>query len=349
MGNSTLVTYTKLSPNKTKPRNHAIDTITIHCFVGQVTAQSGCNAKGFVNYNPLTGSSCNYVVGHDGSIGLCVEEANRSWCSGGKNKLGLPIKVNGISGKDNDHRAITIEVASETVYPYKVTDKAYDALIRLCADICKRNNIKKLLWKGDKSLVGKVDQQNMTVHRWFSTKECPGDYLYNLHGDIAAKVNKLLGVVEEEKAPAPAPTVGKGDFVSILDGATYYNGKSIPAWVKKKQWVVADVDGDRAVLGKSTDGKNNIQSAINTKYLKVVTAAKKEEAKVVTVLPYKVKVTASPVYIRKGAGTNTQKVGAITDKGVYTIVEERDGAGATKWLKLKSGAGWIPAESCKKV
>lgn len=197
MSNSQLVTYTKLSPNCTKPRNHEIDTITIHCFVGQVTAQEGCNAKKFVTYNPISGASCNYVVGHDGSIGLCVDEANRSWCSGGKDKLGRAIKVNGFTGKDNDHRAITIEVASASVYPYAVTTKAYDALIRLCADICKRNNIKKLIWKADKSLVGDVAKQNMTVHRWFSTKECPGACLYDLHGDIAAKVNELLGVKDD--------------------------------------------------------------------------------------------------------------------------------------------------------
>ena len=185
MSNSKLVTYTKLSPNCTKPRNHAIDTITIHCFVGQVTAEQGCNAKGFVKYNPVTGKSCNYVVGYDGSIGLCVDEANRSWCS---------------SNRANDHRAITIEVASDTKHPYAVTNKAYDALIKLVADICKRNNIKKLLWKADKKLIGKVDQQNMTVHRWFANKACPGEYLYNKHGDIAAKVNKLLGVEPEEDA-----------------------------------------------------------------------------------------------------------------------------------------------------
>lgn len=179
MSNSSLVTYTKLSPNCTKPRNHAIDTITIHCFVGQVTAEQGCNAKGFVKYNPITGSSCNYVVGRDGSIGLCVDEANRSWCT---------------SNRANDHRAITIEVASETREPYAVTNAAYSALVDLCVDICKRNNIKKLLWKGDKSLVGKVDQQNMSVHRWFANKSCPGDFLYAKHGEIAEKVNKLLGV-----------------------------------------------------------------------------------------------------------------------------------------------------------
>ena len=183
MSNSKLVTYTKLSPNCTKPRNHAIDTITIHCFVGQVTAEQGCNIKKFTNYNPISGASCNYVVGYDGSIGLCVDEANRSWCS---------------SNRANDHRAITIEVASDDKVPYTVTDKAYDALIRLCADICKRNNIKKLLWKADKNLIGKVDKQNMTVHRWFANKACPGDYLYAKHGEIAEKVNKLLGVKTDE-------------------------------------------------------------------------------------------------------------------------------------------------------
>ena len=177
MSNSPLVTYTKLSPNCNKPRNHKIDTITIHCFVGQVTAQSGCNSSRFVNYDPNGGASCNYVVGHDGSIGLCVEEANRSWCT---------------SSSSNDHRAITIEVASETVHPYKVTTQAYEALIRLVADICKRNDIKELKWRGDKNLIGQVSQQNMTVHRWFAAKACPGEYLYNLHGDIAARVNNLL-------------------------------------------------------------------------------------------------------------------------------------------------------------
>lgn len=74
MSNSPLVTYTKISPNRTSPRNHKIDTITIHCFVGQVTAKSGCNADHFTVYDKDDGASCNYVVGHDGSIGLCVEE-----------------------------------------------------------------------------------------------------------------------------------------------------------------------------------------------------------------------------------------------------------------------------------
>ena len=146
--NSPLVTYTLISPNRTKNRNHAIDTITIHCFVGQVNAKRGCEV-----FQPSSKkASCNYVVGFDGSIGLCVGEKDRSWCTGGTDGKGNPIRVNGISGSSNDYQAITIEVASDNTHPYAITDKAMAALIELCADICRRNGIKQLLWKGDKKL-----------------------------------------------------------------------------------------------------------------------------------------------------------------------------------------------------
>lgn len=182
MSNSPLVTYTKISPNRTSPRKHKIDTITIHVIVGQWTAKQGCDFFA----NPEREASSNYVVGKDGSIGLCVEEKDRAWTSGGK------LKANGISGSENDHRAVTIEVASDTSHPYKITDKALNALIELCADICKRNGIKRLLWEGNKALVGNISRQNMTVHRWFANKTCPGDYVYNLHPYIAQKVNEKL-------------------------------------------------------------------------------------------------------------------------------------------------------------
>ena len=122
MSNSPLVTYTRITKNKTSPRNHAIDTITIHCIVGQWTAKQGCD------YFATTDRQCsaNYVVGKDGSIGLSVDEKDRSWCS---------------SNGTNDNRAITIEVASDTTHPYAVTAKAYAALLDLVTDICKRTGI----------------------------------------------------------------------------------------------------------------------------------------------------------------------------------------------------------------
>jgi hypothetical protein len=174
MSNSSLVNYTKISPNKTSPRNHAIDTITIHCVVGQCTVETIGNV-----FAPSSRqASSNYGIGPDGRIGMYVEEKDRSWCS---------------SSSSNDNRAVTIEVASDTTEPYAVTDAAYEALIKLCADICKRNGIKKLLWKADKSLIGQVDKQNMTVHRWFANKSCPGEYLYSRYADIANRVNAILG------------------------------------------------------------------------------------------------------------------------------------------------------------
>lgn len=136
-----------------------------------------------------------------------------------------------------------------------------------------------------------------------------------------------------------------GDVVKIASNATYYNGKTIPSWVKNKNWIVSSVSGDRAVIDKSEDGKNAICSPINTKYLTVANAASTE-----TVFEsYRVKVTADALNIRKGAGTNYAIAGTIKNKGVYTIVAESDGKGANKWGKLKSGAGWISLDYTDKV
>jgi hypothetical protein len=122
-------------------------------------------------------ASCNYGIGVDGRIGMYCEEKDRSWCS---------------SSGSNDNRAITIECASDTTHPYAINDKVYKALIELLADICKRNGIEELKWKADKSLIGQPDKQNMTVHRWFADKSCPGDYIYNRLGQIASEVNDKL-------------------------------------------------------------------------------------------------------------------------------------------------------------
>lgn len=408
--NSPLVTYTKLSPNHSGQRKHAIDTITIHCVVGQLSVETIGNI-----FAPTSRqASSNYGIGKDGRIGMYVEEKNRSWCT---------------SSSANDNRAITIEVASDTKHPYAVNDKAYAALLDLVTDICRRNGIKKLVWSTVKNdRVNHLNGCNMTVHRDYANKSCPGDYLYNLHGEIAAEVNKRLGQTEatDPKPITPAPVVSEikeGDLVKIADNAVYYSGKSVPGWVKDKHWYVVEVEGDRAVIDDSEDGKNAINSPINTKYLTVVKAAENGSESVEKVelvkgavvtftgkkhyssangktpvsckpgkatitldpylkgkhpyhlvavkggtsnvygwvdaediyeynaqkktegfKPYLVKVTASALNIRKGAGTSYPVVGCIGDKGIYTIVAEDNG-----WGKLKSGAGWISLAYTKRV
>ncbi|MBR2634428.1 MAG: N-acetylmuramoyl-L-alanine amidase [Clostridia bacterium] len=176
--NSPLVTYTNITSHKTCPREKPIDTITIHCMVSQWTAKQCCDYFA----NTRRECSSNYAVGRDGSIGLSVDEKDRSWCS---------------SNAENDNRAITIEVASDKEAPYAVTDAAYDALISLVADVCKRNNVKKLVWSSEKEdRVNHRNGCNMTVHRDFSNKFCPGEYLYERQGEIAERVNKILSAGE---------------------------------------------------------------------------------------------------------------------------------------------------------
>lgn len=199
MSNSSLVNHTKLSPNHYNGRNHRIDTITIHCVVGQCSVET----IGSIFANASREASSNYGIGYDGKIGLYVDEKNASWCS---------------SSYSNDNRAVTIEVASDTYDPYAVTDKAYNALIELVADICKRNGIKKLVWSTDKNTrINHLNGCNMTVHRDYATKSCPGDYLYNRMGDIASRVNKKLGSSatnsESEENTLEAKLNNKNNFV----------------------------------------------------------------------------------------------------------------------------------------
>ena len=168
---SPLVSYTHLVSGYTPNRNHAIDTITPHIVVGQ------CSLESLGATFDARNISANYGISYDGKIGLYCHEKDRSWCS---------------SNAANDNRAITIEIASDTTDPYAITDEAYKALVELCYDICKRNGIKELKWKADKKLIGIVSKQNITVHRWFANKSCPGDYVYDRLGQIASEVNAKL-------------------------------------------------------------------------------------------------------------------------------------------------------------
>ncbi len=214
--NSPLVAYTKISPNRTKNRNHSIDTITIHCVVGQCSVET----LGSIFAPTERQASSNYGIGVDGRIGMYCEEKDRSWCS---------------SNAANDHRAITIEVASDTTHPYAVNDKAYAALIDLCVDICKRNGIKKLVWSTDKNQrINHLNGCNMTVHRDYANKSCPGQYLYDRHGDIAAKVNARLGNTDTpDDAPATKPET---TYPEKLTSGYYRVRKS---WEDKKSQVGA--------------------------------------------------------------------------------------------------------------
>lgn len=184
--NSSLVSYTRLDPNRTK-RKYPITRITPHCVVGQWTA------KRIVDYLAETtrasNPSVNYGVGCDGKVALGVPE---------------DYKANTSSSSDNDHRAVTIECASDTTHPYAFRDITYKTLVDLCVDICRRNGKTRLIWIPNKSqalaYTPAGSEMLLTVHRWFdSQKACPGDWLMARMGDLATQVTNRLNSSPEQK------------------------------------------------------------------------------------------------------------------------------------------------------
>ena len=180
MSNSKLVDYTQISPNSTNPRSNKIESIVIHHMAGNLSVESCGN----VFASSSRQASSNYGIGSDGRVGLYVDEANRSWCS---------------SNREVDQKSVTIEVANcETGGEWPVSEKAYEKLIELCADICQRNGIKKLNYTGDRS-------GNLLMHKYYAATQCPGPYLEKRFPDIAAQVNARLGVSEKENTTVTDP------------------------------------------------------------------------------------------------------------------------------------------------
>lgn len=308
--NSPLVVYKGLSPNHSGQRTHSIDRITPHCVVGQLSAESICGC--FTSTSRQ--ASCNYGIGTDGRVSLCVEEKNRSWCS---------------SSNANDQRAVTIECASDKIEPYAMNTAVYAALIKLCTDICKRNGKKKLLWLADKNKTlnysPKPDEMVLTVHRWFANKSCPGNWLYARLGDLAAKVTAAL-------SSSTQPTADISEMYRVCktwtDAKSQIGAYTVLANAKRKAdenvgYTVFDNKGNAVYTGKT--------------------------ASAFAFSSYMVRVSIPDLNIRKGPGTNYAMTGKYTGKGTFTIVAESDGQGAIKWGKLKSGAGWISLDYASRV
>jgi len=349
MSNSSLICCKVMSPNHSGKRTKPIDRTSIHCMAGNLSVES-CGA---LFSKSSRQASSQYGIGSDGRIGLYVDEANRSWCT---------------SSNANDQRAITIEVANtEAKHPWPVSDKAYNALIKLLVDICKRNGKNKVLWFPDKDTAlayePKSGEMVLTIHRWFANKACPGDYLYDRHSDIVKKVNAQIGgstvaPTEPEKPTSSDCPFAVNDTVEFKSDAKKYHpaGSGIPSWVKTGYTHIVTQTtsngkpvykgGERCVLlGKKVNKKTNKKEAgINT-WVSVNVLQKVGGTDATTFKPYLVKVTASELNIRKGPGTGYAVTGSIKDKGIYTIVLE-DASG--EWGKLKSGAGWIALDYTQK-
>lgn len=173
MSNSKLATVIDLSNKKWEERKYSITRITIH-YSASVLDKKGL--RDIINSDNK--SSYNYGIANDGTICLFVDESHRSWsCGSGKDS----------KGDDNDHRAINIVVSnSAKLKNWPISTLAYNSLLNLCEDICRRNSTVKL--KYDKTLSGST----LTMHKWFTNTECPGQYISDKYRHIVDTVNDKL-------------------------------------------------------------------------------------------------------------------------------------------------------------
>ena len=168
----------KNSNGRLKP----ITKITPHHMAGVMDAYS-C-AK--MHYNS-DGSSANYYIDSDGTICGGVDENRRAWTSG---------------SRDNDTTAVTIEVSNcMNGAPWKITDSAYNSLVKLCADICKRYGI-------NPHYNGKPDG-TITIHKMFQNTECCGKYLEDIikSGKFEKDIINAMDGIKPEPQPEPEPFI----------------------------------------------------------------------------------------------------------------------------------------------
>lgn len=250
---------------------------------------------------------------------------------------------------------IQFEICEDNLTSKAYYDKAFTVASEYCAELCKTYGISV------SNIVGHYEAYRLGYGCNHSDPEHWMKKYGETMDDFRRKVSAMLksDTEEAEDVQGTVPdgaSIEKGDLVSVAAGATYYNGKAVPSWVKAQNWYVkSKPNGDRVVIDKNEKGTSSICSPIHKTFLTIVKKAQDATASDQTTkvdtsaCPYLVKVTTSGLNIRKGAGTNTAKVGIITDKGVYTIVEEKKGAGTTLWGKLKSGAGWISLDYVKRI
>lgn len=252
----------------------------------------------------------------------------------------LPLNIccwgvgRGSKGSYNYNPAyIQFEICEDSLADKSYYRRAFAVAVDYAAHLCKLYNIKvdKIVGHNEAYKMGYGSNHGDPEHWMKKFGESMGDF----RDAVSKKLDVAVELSVSEKTLQQ--TFSDGDLVSIANNATYYSGKKVPDWVVRQNWYIKGTPkGNRVIIDENESGTNSICSPINKKFLTVVKAATTVNFK-----PYLVKVTANSLNIRSGAGVDNSIVGCITDKGTYTIVAEKDGKGANKWGKLKSGMGWI--------
>ena len=178
-------TWTGSTNNYNTRTNGEPYRITIHHAANGTGCNNGYSASAlnviFETLNSKKGS-VHYGIDSNGKIGQMLAEKYRPWTS---------------DSRANDQVAYTMEICNDKGKPtYHVSDKALNACIELCADICKRHDKTKLLYIADSKTAlaykPKADEMIITLHKWLTATTCPEQYLSSKMPYIAEQVTNKL-------------------------------------------------------------------------------------------------------------------------------------------------------------
>ena len=249
---------------------------------------------------------------------------------------------------------IQFEICEDDLCDKTYYEQVFAIAAEYCAELCEKYNIS----------IEKIEGHCEAYRKGFGSNHSDPEHWMSKFGesmyDFRKRVSEILktneGIKEnKEETIFKKSVIEKGDLVSINSDAVYYYGEAIPLWVKNQKWYVrSEPIGKRVVIDSNQDGTDFICSPIDEKYLSIVKKANEiiDKPKVnqnIKIAPYMVKVLVERLDIRKNVGLGADIVGSITDKGVYTIIEEKTASDGSKWGKLKSKMGWIPLEYVKKI
>lgn len=248
-----------------------------------------------------------------------------------------------------DPAYIQFEICEDNLTDKTYYEKAFTVAAQYCAELCKKYSISV-----DK-IVGHCEAYRLGYGSNHSDPEHWMKKFGETMDDLRYRVSEILKSNEVKKENKEDTTIEntsieKGDLVKIADDAIYFNGGSVPKWVKNQNWYVKEKpNGDRVVIDKNEGGTNSICSPINKKYLTIVKKSSENLGSNNTQVPYLTKVTVECLNIRNVPSIDGVVVGCITDRGVYTIVQEAIDKSGKKWGRLKSGIGWICLDYVKNL
>ena len=248
LSNSSLVVHTRISSFKSSPRNREITKITPHHVAGNASIES----IGQVFQTPGRNASSNYGIGSDGRVGMYVEERDRSWCS---------------SSAANDNQALTIEVANNSGSPnWNVSNAAWESLINLCVDMCRRNpGIKQ---KNGKTGIYCDDTPNasLTFHRYFSATGCAQPFIWGRRQQLCSEVNRRLESkpnlsVQSQAFPIAEKNIKAMVDLGIINSPDYWRNVNTIQWLNE---LMANVAQSGVSNKQTNNGIADIKVALKT-------------------------------------------------------------------------------------